>query len=148
MCPLFRELKMSPCFADERTCEPQITSDWQTPKSGVLLGDPVLVLWQRPSPPQIPCAVPRCGGGVVPLILLGGWRIEPGAPRTSFVYPTVPLRYYFHHRRCGEKIWIASIGSFLVGSQRHVKIHLECHFFCDTILIPHLTIFELLRVTI
>ena len=66
MCPLFRELKMSPCFADERTSEPQITSDWQTPKSGVLLGGPVLVLWQRPSPPQIPCAVPRCGGGGPP----------------------------------------------------------------------------------
>lgn len=87
------ELRMSPCYADERTHEPRITSDWQTPKSRILWGDPILVLWQRPSPqppPDITCCTEMWGGS--PLILLGSWRIEPGAPRTSFMDPTVPLR--------------------------------------------------------
>lgn len=64
---------MSLCFTDEetevakwyfqglRTSEAQTASDWQTPKSRILSGDPVLVLWQRPPAPEISCAVLRWG---------------------------------------------------------------------------------------
>lgn len=41
---------------------------------------------------------------------LGGWGIEPGAPRTSLMYPLVPFRY-FCHQSCGENFWSASTGS-------------------------------------